>query len=425
MKIKGLRWWIIGLVALGTAINYLARSSLSVAASTLFTELHITEQQYSWVIMSFQMAYTLAQSVCGYILDSIGLRIGFFIFALAWSFANMAHALAINWQSLAFCRGLLGLSESAAIPAGIKATSEWFPSKERGIAGGLFNIGTSLGAMLAPPIVVWAIIYMHWQFAFIFTGSFGLIFAFLWLFLYRPPEKHKWISEEEKQYIAAGQEKELQSDGDKRPPLRALLKQRNFWGIAMTRFLSDPVWGTLSFWLPLYLIQVRHLPLKEIAMFAWLPFLAAAIGCVAGGVLSNLLITKFNVTTVNSRRIGFTIGALLMTSLSAVGFVENVYFAIALISLGGFAHQMLSTMAMTLASDLFKKNQVATVSGMAGSAAWLGQLLFTMVMGLLVHQIGYTPFFIALSILDLIAAAIIWLTVIDPQRAVREPILTT
>lgn len=425
MKIKGLRWWIIGLVALGTAINYLARSSLSVAASTLFTELHITEQQYSWVIMSFQMAYTLTQSVCGYILDSIGLRIGFFIFALAWSFANMAHALAINWQSLAFCRGLLGLSESAAIPAGIKATSEWFPSKERGIAGGLFNIGTSLGAMLAPPIVVWAIIYMHWQFAFIFTGSFGLIFAFLWLFLYRPPEKHKWISEEEKQYIAAGQEKELQSDGDKRPPLRALLKQRNFWGIAMTRFLSDPVWGTLSFWLPLYLIQVRHLPLKEIAMFAWLPFLAADIGCVAGGVLSNLLITKFNVTTVNSRRIGFTIGALLMTSLSAVGFVENVYFAIALISLGGFAHQMLSTMAMTLASDLFKKNQVATVSGMAGSAAWLGQLLFTMVMGLLVHQIGYTPFFIALSILDLIAAAIIWLTVIDPQRAVREPILTT
>lgn len=425
MKIKGLRWWIIGLVALGTAINYLARSSLSVAASTLFTELHITEQQYSWVIMSFQMAYTLAQSVCGYILDSIGLRIGFFIFALAWSFANMAHALAINWQSLAFCRGLLGLSESAAIPAGIKATSEWFPSKERGIAGGLFNIGTSLGAMLAPPIVVWAIIYMHWQFAFIFTGSFGLIFAFLWLFLYRPPEKHKWISEEEKQYIAAGQEKELQSDGDKRPPLRALLKQRNFWGIAMTRFLSDPVWGTLSFWLPLYLIQVRHLPLKEIAMFAWLPFLAADIGCVAGGVLSNLLITKFNVTTVNSRRIGFTIGALLMTSLSAVGFVENVYFAIALISLGGFAHQMLSTMAMTLASDLFKKNQVATVSGMAGSAAWLGRLLFTMVMGLLVHQIGYTPFFIALSILDLIAAAIIWLTVIDPQRAVREPILTT
>lgn len=420
MKIKGLRWWIIGLVALGTAINYLARSSLSVAASTLFTELHITEQQYSWVIMSFQMAYTLAQSVCGYILDSIGLRIGFFIFALAWSFANMAHALAINWQSLAFCRGLLGLSESAAIPAGIKATSEWFPSKERGIAGGLFNIGTSLGAMLAPPIVVWAIIYMHWQFAFIFTGSFGLIFAFLWLFLYRPPEKHKWISEEEKQYIAAGQEKELQSDGDKRPPLRALLKQRNFWGIAMTRFLSDPVWGTLSFWLPLYLIQVRHLPLKEIAMFAWLPFLAADIGCVAGGVLSNLLITKFNVTTVNSRRIGFTIGALLMTSLSAVGFVENVYFAIALISLGGFAHQMLSTMAMTLASDLFKKNQVATVSGMAGSAAWLGQLLFTMVMGLLVHQIGYTPFFIALSILDLIAAAIIWLTVIDPQRAVRQ-----
>ena len=422
MKIKGLRWWIIGLVAMDTAINYLARSSLSVAASTLFTELHITEQQYSWVIMSFQMAYTVAQSFCGYILDSIGLRIGFFIFALAWSFANMAHALAFNWQSLACFRGLLGLSEAAAIPAGIKTASEWFPSKERGVAGGLFNIGTSVGAMLAPPIVVWAIISWHWQFAFIISGGLGIIFAFMWLFLYRSPEKHQWVSDEEKEYIFSGQEKALQSDGDKRPSLLSLLKQRNFWGIAMTRFLSDPVWGTLSFWLPLYLIQVRDLPLKEIAMFAWLPFLAADIGCVAGGVLSNVLITKFHITTVNSRRIGFTIGALLMTSLSAVGFVENVYFAIALISLGGFAHQMLSTMAMTLASDLFKKNQVATVSGMAGSAAWMGQLLFTLVMGLLVHQIGYTPFFIALSILDLIAAAIIWLTIVDPQRVVAKQI---
>ncbi|ELS8024876.1 MFS transporter, partial [Salmonella enterica] len=143
---------------------------------------------------------------------------------------------------------------------------------------------------------------------------------------------------------------------------------------------------------------------------------AADIGCIVGGILSNILITKFRITTVNSRRISFTIGALLMTSLSMVGFVDNAYYAITLISIGGLAHQMLSTMAMTLASDLFKKNQVATVSGMAGSAAWIGQLLFTMVMGLLVHQIGYTPFFIALSVLDLIAAVVIWVTIIDPQR---------
>lgn len=416
MKIKGLRWWIIGLVALGTAINYLARSTLGVAASTLFTELNISEKQYSWVIMSFQMAYTAAQPICGYILDTLGLRIGFFIFALAWSFANMAHSLAFNWQSLAVCRGLLGLSEAAAIPAGIKTASEWFPSKERGIAGGLFNIGTSMGAMMAPPLVVWAILTYHWQAAFIITGALGIAFAFLWLIVFRTPDKHKCLHQSEKDYIFSGQEKNLQSDGDKPPKLKELLRQRNFWGIAMTRFLSDPVWATLSFWLPLYLIQVRALPLKEIAMFAWLPFLAADIGCIAGGMLSNILITKFNVTTVNSRRISFTVGACLMTSLAAVGFVDDAYYAIALISIGGFAHQMLSTMAMTLASDLFKKNQVATVSGMAGSAAWTGQLLFTLVMGLLVHQIGYTPFFIALSILDLIAAVIIWYAVVDPMK---------
>ncbi len=416
MKVKGLRWWIIGMVALGTAINYLARSSLGVAASTIFKELHIGEKEYSWVIMSFQMAYTAAQPICGYILDTLGLRVGFFIFAIAWSFANMAHALAFNWHTLAFCRGLLGFSEAAAIPAGIKTASEWFPSKERGIAGGLFNIGTSFGAMLAPPIVVWAILTYHWQAAFLITGGLGIIFAFLWLYLYRPPEKHRWLGEAESEYIYSGQEASLQADGEKRPKLKELLRKRNFWGIATTRFLSDPVWATLSFWLPLYLIQVRNLPLKDIAMFAWLPFLAADIGCIAGGMLSNILITKFNITTVNSRRISFTIGAVLMTSLCAVGFVQNAYAAIALISVGGFAHQMLSTMAMTLASDLFKKNQVATVSGMAGSAAWLGQLLFTLVMGLLVHQIGYTPFFIALSVLDLIAAAVIWVTIVDPQH---------
>ncbi|ELC2815913.1 MFS transporter [Salmonella enterica] len=416
MKIKGLRWWIIGMVALGTAINYLARSSLGVAASTLFTELNMDEKQYSWVIMSFQMAYTAAQPICGYILDTLGLRIGFFIFALAWSFSNMVHAMAFNWQTLAFCRGLLGLSEAAAIPAGIKTASEWFPSKERGIAGGLFNIGTSFGAMLAPPLVVWAILTYHWQAAFLITGGLGLIFAFLWLWFFRTPDKHHNLTETEKEYILSGQEKELQADNEPRPKLLQLMRQRNFWGIAMTRFLSDPVWATLSFWLPLYLIQVRHLPLKDIALFAWVPFLAADIGCVVGGILSNILITKFRITTVNSRRISFTIGALLMTSLSMVGFVDNAYYAIALISIGGLAHQMLSTMAMTLASDLFKKNQVATVSGMAGSAAWIGQLLFTMVMGLLVHQIGYTPFFIALSVLDLIAAVVIWVTIIDPQR---------
>lgn len=415
MKIKGLRWWIIGMVALGTATNYLARSSLGVAASTLFTELNMDEKQYSWVIMSFQMAYTAAQPVCGYILDMMGLRIGFFIFALAWSFSNMAHAMAFNWQTLAFCRGLLGMSEAAAIPAGIKTASEWFPSKERGIAGGLFNTGTSLGAMLAPPLVVWAILTYHWQSAFLITGGIGILFAFLWLWFYRTPEQHPNLTSREQEYILAGQESELQADNEPRPKLLQLMRQRNFWGIAVTRFLSDPVWATLSFWLPLYLIQVRHLPLKDVALFAWVPFLAADVGCVAGGILSNILITRFRVTTVNSRRISFTIGALLMTSLSMVGFVNNVYYAIALISIGGLAHQMLSTMAMTLASDLFRKNQVATVSGLAGSAAWTGQLLFTLVMGLLVHQIGYTPFFIALSVLDLIAALVIWMTIIDPQ----------
>ncbi|WP_159565780.1 MFS transporter [Budvicia diplopodorum] len=423
MKIKNLRWWIISLVCLVTIVNYLARSSLSVAAPTLFTELHITEQQYSWIISAFQLAYTIAQPICGYILDVVGLKVGFFIFAVAWSLVNMAHAFVGSWQGLAFLRGLMGLTEASVIPAGMKTSAEWFPASERGIAGGLFNVGTSIGAMLAPPLVVWAILTFNWEAAFVITGGIGLVVAVIWYLIYNSPEKHPSITEEEKNYIFDGQEKHLQSTVNEKPAMGVILAQRNFWGIAVTRFLADPAWGTISFWMPLYLTQVMHMPIKEIAMFAWLPFLAADFGCVAGGFLTAFLIKRCNITTVNSRRIGFTIAAVLMTAIGFVSIVENAYIAIALISLGGFAHQMLSTLVITLASDLFKKNEVATVTGLAGSAAWAGQLSFNLLMGALVVTIGYGPFFIILGFLDLIGAVVLWTVIKDthPSETNKSP----
>src|SRR4051812_6945385 len=235
---RGLRWWMISLIMLGAVINYLTRSTLSVAAPTLLKDLNIGPQQYSWITGTFQ-GFIMMQPVCGYLLDTIGLKMGFAIFATAWSVINMAHALAHSWPAFAVLRGALGFAEGSANPAGMKATSEWFPARERGLAGGVYNIGASVGSMLAPPLVAWAILFYNWQFAFVITGALGLVWLTLWVWLYQSPARHPALSAAEREYIRAGQERHLAGDGT-RPSVARIIRQRNFWGIALPRFLADP-----------------------------------------------------------------------------------------------------------------------------------------------------------------------------------------
>lgn len=403
-RIRGLRWWMIGLIMLGAVINYLTRSTLAVAAPTLLTELQISTKEYSYITAAFQGTIML-QPLCGYVLDVIGLKFGFAMFATLWSLICMAHGMAANWQTLAFLRGLLGLAEGSANPAGMKAVSTWFPARERGLAGGIFNIGASFGSMLAPPLVVWAILHYNWQSAFVITGALGLVWVALWLWLYDAPARHKRLSAEEAQHIEAGQEQHLEGEG--RPSILSILKMRNFWGIALPRFLADPAWGTLSFWVPLYLTTVRHFDLAQIAMFAWLPFLAADLGCMFGPMVV-LFLQKRGVRLINARRGAFTLGACMMMGVAFVGFVESPYAAIALLSLAGFAHQTLSVTVITMSSDLFRRNEVATVAGMCGTFGNFGLLLFSLLIGGLMAHVGYTPFFISLAVLDLVAAALLW-----------------
>ena len=419
-KIKGLRWWMISLIMLGSVVNYLTRSTLAVAAPTLLQELHIGAREYSWIVGTFQGAIML-QPVCGYVLDVLGLKFGFAIFAITWSIVNMAHSFAGSWQAFAWLRGALGFSEGSANPAGMKATAEWFPAKERGLAGGVYNIGASVGSMLAPPLVAWAILAYNWRFAFVITGSLGLVWAALWLWLYQSPDKHPALSNEEKEYIISGQEKYLQSDGA-RPSVLKIIAQRNFWGIAVPRFLADPTWGTLSFWLPLYLSSVRHMDLKQIAMFAWMPFLAADFGCVFGGIVAMRVQKRFKLSVINARRCAFTLGALLMLGVGFVGVVESPYAAIALLSLAGFAHQTLSVTVITMASDLFRKNEVATAAGMAGTFGNAGLLIFSLLIGGLVAKVGYTPFFVCLGLLDLLAAVVLWTVVRERGEMESAPV---
>lgn len=417
-NVRGLRWWMMGLLMVGAIINYLTRSTLAVAAPDILKDLTITTQQYSWILSGFQLAIML-QPICGYVMDTIGLKLGFAMFATAWSFVCMAHGLAGSWQALFGLRALLGFAEGSANPAGMKATSEWFPATERGLAGGFFNMGASLGSMLAAPLVAWAILTHSWQFAFVLTGLIGLAWVGLWLLCYQPPASHPALSAVERDYIRSGQEVHLAGEG--RPSVLTLVRQRNFWGIAIPRFLADPTWGTLTFWLPLYLTTVRGFNLKQIAMFAWLPFLAADLGCMFGGTISLTLQRYAGMRLIDARRTAFTVGALLMMGVAFVGTVQNAYVAVALLSLAGFAHQTLSVTVITMASDLFKRNEVATVAGMAGTCGNAGVLIFSLLMGALVTQVGYTPFFIGLAALDLLGAVILW-TVVRERRHDTVPV---
>jgi MFS transporter, ACS family, hexuronate transporter len=405
-KIIGLRWWIIALVCCGTIVNYLSRNALGVMAPELKNLLHMNTQQYSYVVGAFQVGYTIMQPVCGVIIDLIGLRLGFALFACLWSATGMLHGFAGGWMSLAALRGLMGLSEAVAIPAGMKVVAEWFPNREKSVAVGYFNAGTSLGSLLAPPLVIFLSLRYGWQSAFAVTGALGFVWAALWFVLYRSPADHKRISSKELTNITEGQTPyaSCSTDGHK---IRAVLRTRRFWAIAQARFFAEPAWQTFSFWIPLYLATERHMDLKQIAMFAWLPFLAADLGGLFGGYLSPLLMKHLRVPLIASRITGVVLGAFMMIGPACIGLVASPYEAIALFCVGGFAHQMISALVNTLAADVFEPGEVGTVAGFAGMAAWTGGLGFSLIVGALADKIGYTPLFGALGAFDLIGATLL------------------
>jgi MFS transporter, ACS family, hexuronate transporter len=421
IKFKGMRWWMVGMVTLGLIVNYLARNTLSVAAPTMMADLHIDTQQYSYIVVAWQVCYALMQPVAGLILDAIGTKMGFAIFALAWSLACGAAAMASGWQSMAFFRGLLGITEAAGIPAGVKATTEWFPAKERSVAIGWFNIGSSIGALCAPPLVVWTIMHASWQWSFVVVGVLGTMWTVLWMLFYKHPRDQKHLSNEERDYILSGQEARFQDDSAQpKASWKHIVRTQNFWSIAIPRFLSEPAWQTFNAWIPLYMATERHMNIKEIALFAWLPFLAADIGCVLGGYLSPFFHKHFKVTLFNSRKWVMAVGCLAMIGPGCIGLVESPYTAIALLCVGGFAHQTLSGALYAITSDVFGKNEVATATGLAGMSGYLGATVFTLVFGVLVTHVGYSPLFVVLAVFDLLACIVVWAMV--REGAPRGPV---
>jgi MFS transporter, ACS family, hexuronate transporter len=419
--LKGLRWWIAILLMGITTINYLDRITLSVAAPEFKKSLGIGEVDYSYIVMAFQLAYLIMMPVVGRIIDWLGLRLGFTLSIITWSIAQMITAFATGWRSFAVFRAMLGVTEAGNFPGGVKAVGQWFRPKERTLATGIFNMGAGLGALIAPPLVAYLILAYSWQMAFVVTGAFGLFWAILWTLLYRAPEKHPWLSKEELAHIKEG-EHELAEV--KAPPgkgvWKIVLPQRNFWALGIARFFSEPAWQFFSYWIPLYLATERNMNLKQIGYFAWLPFLAADLGSMFGGVLSPFFINKMHMSVMMARKCSATVSAFLMVFAVFIGRAPSPEWAILFFCIGTFAHQSMSATLMTLPADLFPKSTVATANGLSGTTAVLGGMLFTAVIGYVAQNIGYGPLFTIIAFLDIIGIAFLWSLLREPKHFVTE-----
>jgi MFS transporter, ACS family, hexuronate transporter len=417
-KLRGLRWWIIGLVFLATLINYIDRLTLSVLAPVITKDLGLSNTEFGGIVVWFLLAYTISQAVSGKLYDRIGTRLGFTVSIVVWSLAALAHAFARGIASLSVCRFVLGLGEAGNWPGAAKAIAEWFPVRQRAFAMGLFNSGAAIGSIVAPPLIVFLSLRYGWQATFIVTGSLGFLWLALWLTFYRKPEEHRWLTVAEHRVIREGQHEPAASKAAaKAPRWRDLLRHRQVWGIVVARFFTDPVWWLFITWLPLYLSQVRGFSLKEIGMFAWVPFVAADAGSLLGGWLSGFLIAR-GWSVDRARKAVILGGALLMPAGVLAAFARDPMVALALIGVVLFAFQAWINNVQTMPSDFFPARAVASVAGLGGTAAGIGAMIFTFTTGWVVDRFSYTPILVTAGLLaPLGTIALFWLA--GPIRRVE------
>lgn len=414
--LRGMRWWMAGLLMTITIINYIDRSALGVAAPSMMKDLNIDVAYYGlWVVGAFQVVYGVSQFFAGRVIDWLNIRLGYTVALSVWSLAQVLTGLASGGRSLAFFRGMLGMGEAGNFPGAIKTVSQWFPPKERTIATGILNIGSGIGSFLAPFLTVWLILTYHWRAAFVVTGVIGFLWVAVWLIVYRSPDKHPWVSKAELDHIRSGEALlQVADEPAEKGTYKLVLPQRNFWALAFARFLSEPAWQFFTYFIPIYLTSVRGFSMKQVAWSAAVPFVAADLGCLFGGFLSPYFIKK-GVPVIRARKLAVTIPAVMMIAAVFIGVVKSAELAVVFFSIGAFAHQAISSTLLTLPADLFPKRTVATANGMSGTMGYVGGFLFTASVGFAAKSIGYTPLFVALGLFDLIGAIILWSFLREPR----------
>ena len=396
------RWRIAILLAVITTINYIDRSVFGVVAPVVRDQFGIDDVDYGLITSGFLLAYGIGQLISGPLIDRLGTKRAFSLAAVFWSVATILHAFGRGLWSFFTLRILLGLAEAANFPAASKAVAQWFPANERSTAVAIFMLGAGLGAIITPPLTVWTMQTLGWQWAFIIPGSLGLIWVFLWQRWYHLPETHPAISTTEKALIME-QRSNQQSQGS----LTVLLSYREFWGILIARVVSDFPFYFFLFWLPQYLIDVRGFDLRAIAMFAWLPWVAADLGALTGGSLSSALVTRGH--TINrARKTVIWLGAVLVAlAVIPAYYTASRTLALALICFGLFAIQVKGSVFFTLPTDLFPADRVATVWGVFGAVGSLGGSLLGLLAGYLIQEAGYESVFLMIASLHLISALLL------------------
>lgn len=430
MKINGLRWWIVGLIALATVINYIDRQSLSVLWPQIEQELYPDKtpferkEIYALISIIFVFSYAFGQAIFGKIFDWIGTRLGFALSIGVWSIATALHSFATGFKSFAFFRSILGIAEAGNWPGATKGNAEWFPTKERAFAQGLFNSGASIGGIISIPLIAFLTLYFSWQMIFILIGIFGLLWLLPWMYVVKSgPKTHPWITEEEKNYILSGQvdtnEKSQETVKVYTPDTKQLLSHKESWGVIISSAAIDPIWWLFVFWIPIYLSEVYGMDVKAIGIYGWVPYVGAMLGAWFGGLLAqNLIKAGWNVS--RTRKFVIVLGCVIMLpALLAMANPSSAFTAVLIMAIILFGFQTAIGNVQTLPSDLFSGKTVGSLAGFAGMAAKLAAAGLTYLVPWLTTGGNYTPAFIIGAALAIIAMSSVLLLcpTLEPVKA--------
>ena len=396
------RWVIIALIFLGTIINYFDRLALPTLAPVLRAEFKLSNVDYAWIANAFLLTYALSMFLWGAVFDRMGNRRGFAVAVVIWSIAQIGTAAARGVASLAGLRALLGLGEAGNWPGATRTIAAWFPVRQRALAMGIANTGASLGPAFAIPLIIWMSSDFGWRAVFVITGVMGFGWLALWLALYPKNELGGTVP-------APASASTLTSAPVHPPvPWGVLLRRREAWGIITARFLGDPIWWLYVNWMPLYLADARGFDLKQLKATGWVPYVAAALGALAGGWFSGWMLRRTG--DVNrSRKIAITLGTVAMLAGFATAFAGSAPMAIACMSVTLFGFQFWVGNVQTLASDYFPVGAVGSIAGFAGTAAGLGAVIFTFSTGWVVDHFSYTPILLTAAILAPLATTALFL----------------
>lgn len=405
--IRGLRWYICGLLFFATTINYIDRQVIGILKPVLDRELHISQAEFGLVLFGFQLAYAVLMPFAGRMIDAVGTRLGYSVAVLVWSVAAMAHAAAGSAFQFGIARFFLGIGESANFPAALRTVADWFPRRERALATGIFNSGSNLGALIAPLLVPFVAVRFGWHSAFLFTGALGLLWFVCWLLVYRQPEQHASISADELALITS----ERDTDTQVRIPWRRLLTKKATWAFLIGKMFTDPVWWFYLYWTPDFLHRKYGLNIAEIGPPLVVIYLLSDAGSIGGGWLSSFLL-KRGWTAASARKTTMLLCALAVLSAVFVPYTSgNLWLAVILIAIAASAHQGWSANVYTIPSDIFPRSAVGSLIGLGGFGGALMGMFAAPAIGIWLswsHD-RYGPLFIAAGLAYLFALGIVHL----------------